>query len=290
MSSTTKATFWMLGCLVSFSFMAVGGREASAEISTSQLLLLRSIVGVVIVFVIAFFSSQGIGFLKTNILKLHGFRATAHFAGQFGWFYGIAFLPLAQVFAIEFTAPIWIALLAVLFLGERFSIQRVITILVGFTGVLIMLRPGVMEISSVTWIVVGAALAFAITHTTTKFLTRSEPTIRILFYMTLLQIPIGLAFSIPSWVWPSSETLVWTSLIGVAALCAHMCLTKALSLADATVVTPLDFLRLPFIAVVGFALYAETVDLWFMVGAAVVFGANYINVMEANRRARISDT
>ena len=155
----TRATLWMLGAIASLSTMAISGRELSAELTTFQILFFRSLASFVLM--VLLLSRAGWGHILTRYFHIHLVRNVAHFGGQYGWFYGIALIPLAEVFALEFTMPIWTALLAAVMLGERISKQRMVSIAIGFAGVLVMLRPGFAVVSPVALVVLAAALALA---------------------------------------------------------------------------------------------------------------------------------
>jgi len=275
-----RAAFWMSGALVSFMAMAIAGREPSTELTTFQILFFRSLIGLVVV--AALLQHAGWKQIRTNVFGAHVLRNVAHFGGQYGWFYGIALIPLTEVFAIEFTVPIWTALFATLVLGERMSTRRALAVGLGFAGVLVILRPGFAVISVAALAVLGGAFCYAISHIFTKRLSATQPPLTILFYMTVIQLPLGLLPALPRWVWPSAALWPWACVVAVAALSAHYCLTRALQLADASVVIPLDFLRLPLIAVVGYFAYGETINVWVPVGAAIVFVATWLNLRSAD--------
>jgi drug/metabolite transporter (DMT)-like permease len=269
----------MLGAVASLSTMAIGGRELSAELNTFQILFFRSLVGLAVI--AALLQRSGWGQVRTRVFGLHMVRNVSHYAGQFGWFFALGMIPLSEVFAIEFTTPIWTALLAALVLGERMNRLRMLAVAVGFAGVLIILRPGISTVSAGALAVLGAAFAYAVSYIMTKKLSGSETPLSILFYMTAIQLPLGLVAALFDWRWPSAWAWPWVGAVAVTALIAHYCLTRAFRLADATVVVPLDFLRLPLIAVLGLLLYGEALDPWVLLGAAVVFLGIWLNLRSA---------
>ncbi|MBF0277932.1 MAG: DMT family transporter [SAR324 cluster bacterium] len=277
-----SAAFWMIGALTSFSTMAVCGRELSSEVGTFQILFFRSGVGLLVIVFLLWRS--GWRQILTRTPGLHLLRNLAHFGGQFGWFYGIAFIPFAEVFAIEFTTPIWTVGLAVLFLKERLTKTRIATIVCGITGVLIILRPGLAIINPASLAVLAGALGFAVTYTVTKKLSSSTSPLAILFYMTLVQLPLGLIPALNSWVVPSPRLWPWVALVGIGALSAHYCVVRALSLVDAIAAVPMDFLRLPLIALVGFIFYNETLEWFVPVGALIMFSGNFLNILMEHRQ------
>ncbi len=280
-----RAAFWMGGTLLSFVALAVGGRELSAELATFQILFFRSVIGLVAIG--ALLARSGWQQLRTRHAWLHLLRNLAHFGGQYGWFYGLAFIPLAEVFAIEFTLPIWTAVLATLLLGERLTRARLWAIVLGLVGLVIILRPGVTAVQPAAIVVLIAAVGFALSHTLTKKLSATDSPTAILFYMTAIQLPLGLLPSLPNWVTPSPAMGPWLLIVGITALTAHYCMARAFMLADATVVVPMDFLRLPLIALVGVLFYQERLDGLVLVGGAVMLWGNLINI-RAERRLDIA--
>ena len=282
MSPTLKAGFWMMGVLASFISMALGGRELSTELSTFEILFFRSLIGLAVI--MALLSRSGWRQIQTEMLGLHVVRNCAHYAGQCGWFYGIGILSLAQVFALEFTTPIWIAILAPVLLKERLTGTRIAAIAIGFAGALIILRPGMVPIDTATVAVLMAAAGFAMSHTITKKLSATDTPLCILFYMTVVQLPLGLAPSLFDWVTPSLAHIPWLVIICVAGLTAHYCMIRAFLHADAIVVVPMDFLRLPLVAVIGLVVYGEALDVWVFVGASVIFAGTFLNILKDKRR------
>jgi len=281
------AALWMSGALLSFMAMAVGGRELATELSTFQILFFRSLVGLIVVGWLL--TRGGWRQVRNPPLGLHLVRNLAHFGGQFGWFYGLAFIPLAEVFAIEFTAPIWTAIWAALLLGERITAPRLAAIGMGIAGLLIILRPGAQSVHPAALAVLAGAVCFALTHTLTRRLALSETPLAILFYMTLLQAPLALAPSLAGWTMPSLPLWPWVLIVGLGALSAHYCMARALTLAPATVVVPMDFLRLPLIAVVGALAYGEPLEWTVLLGAVVMLAGIWINVRAEHQRLAITE-
>jgi drug/metabolite transporter (DMT)-like permease len=276
-----RAVLWMMGTLLSFSAMAVAGRELSQELDTFEILVYRSAVGLVIISLLL--QQSGWGQVRTHRHGLHLVRNSAHFIGQFGWFYGIALIPLAEVVAIEFTAPIWAMFLAVIILGERLTGARIAAVVLGFVGMLLILRPGLRVVDPGALAVLVGAFGYGITYVLTKKLTRSDSPLCILFYMTVIQLPMALLPVMGSLTLPTLKMLPWVLVVGSTALAAHYCLTRAFALADATVVVPLDFLRLPLVALVGYLFYYEAIDPFVFIGAFLMLLGNYVSVRAATR-------
>ncbi|MFN0318243.1 MAG: DMT family transporter [Burkholderiales bacterium] len=285
-SPVWRAAFWMGGAMCCFLAMAISGRELARELTTFQVLFFRSLVGLAVIAVFLYragWPHVRTQILGTQVLRTHFVRNFVHFTGQYGWFYGVALIPLTEVFALEFTMPIWTAVLAPFLLGERMTRMRVLVVLIGFAGTLVILRPGIAIVHPAALAVLAGAFSFALAHTLTKRLSRSEAPLSILFYMTLIQLPIGFVFSLHHWVWPSLSAWPWVIVVGNAALFAHYCMTRAFQLADATVVIPMDFLRLPLIATVGFGFYGEKVDAWVLAGAVILCAGAWLNIKTAAR-------
>lgn len=273
---------WMGGTLISFAAMAVAGRELSADLGTFQILGIRSLIGLLLIS--AILSRNGWQQLSVKNIKIHFVRNFAHFCGQFGWFYAIAFIPLAAVFAIEFTVPIWTAVFAVFLLAERITRVRMLAIMLGIFGVLLILQPGSAVVHPAALVMLGGAVAYGLSHVLTKKLSARDSSLCILFYMMLIQLPLGLLPAAFNWVTPTAEHWPWLIVVGITGLTAHYCIVRALSLADATLVIPMDFLRLPLIALVGYAFYNEHIDGYFAAGAGLIVLANLINVLWAQKR------
>jgi len=287
MNNVVAAAAWMIGAITSFTLMAIAGRTVSAELDTFEIMLFRSLTGIAIVVGISI-SLGTFSQINRSRLGLHGARNLFHFAGQNLWFYAITVIPLAQVFALEFTTPIWVILLSPLILKERITAVGLLCAAIGFVGILIVARP---DPANISWGLVAAAscaIFFALTAILTRKLTQTETITTILFYLTVMQAVFGLicAGYDGDIALPSVDTLPWVILIGCAGLLAHFCLTKALSIAPASIVMPIDFVRLPTIAVVGVLLYQEPLEVWVFVGAALIFAANYLNISYAVRTAK----
>lgn len=272
-----QATLWMMGTLLSFSLMAIGARELSSEMGTPQTLFFRSVIGLLVVSGFILLSKQTALF-QTLHIKKHAFRNLFHFGGQYGWFVGIGLLPLANVFALEFTVPIWTLVIAVLALGERVTLHKVLAIALGLLGVLVILKPGLEIIDASALIVLASAFCYGVSHATTKSISQHDHAMTILFYMCLIQLPIGLLLALTHWVWPSGVQWLWLLLIGMTALSAHYCMVKAMHHADASTVVTLDFLRLPLIALVGIVLYAEPFELSLILGGLLMLMGNIISL------------
>lgn len=286
MSDIAKGVAWMLGTLLSFSTMAVAGRELAGILDTFEVMLYRSIVGVIIV-TLAITLLGKWPEVRTQKFGWHALRNMAHFTGQNLWFYAVTVIPLAQVFALEFTSPLWVILLSPFLLGERMTLVRAVCAVLGFIGILIVTRPDAMtEVNLGIITAASCAIFFALTIITTKRLTRTESVACILFYLTTIQLVFGLVMAgyDGDILFPTGMPLLWAVLIGLAGLMAHFCYTNALRVAPATVVVPIEFARLPMIALIAWLAYSEVVEPMVFVGALLIFGANYLNIWTETRK------
>jgi drug/metabolite transporter (DMT)-like permease len=270
-----RGALWMVGALVSFSVMAVSVRELLPTMGSFEILFIRSFMSLLL---LLFLLPGRLGALRTRHFGLHLLRNFFHFGGQYAWVYAISILPLATVFAIEFTMPVWAAVLAMIFLSERLNQGRIVMLALGVVGVFVMLRPGLAVIQPAALVMLLGAFAYASTMIATKRLSGHDSAFAILFYMAVIQLPLGLVPALPQWVWPGLRDLPWVLALGVVGLSAHYCMTRAFRIADAMVVVPIDFLRLPLIAVVGALLYGERLELVIMVGAAVIFAGTFYSI------------
>ena len=286
-----RAALWMTGAIASFSAMAIAGREVSFALDTFEIMMYRSVVGVLVVAIILTATGKWHQVSRQR-LGSHLIRNAAHFTGQNLWFFAVTAIPLAQVFALEFTSPLWVILISPFLLGERLTRTRGLAALGGFIGILIVARPTPETMNIGVLTAASSAIFFALTNILTKRLTRVESISSILLWLTTMQLVMGLlaAGYDGDITLPDLTTLPWLVLIGVAGLTAHFCLTNALAVAPATVVVPIDFTRLPVIAVLGMLIYNEPLDIWVLCGAIVIFAANYMNIMDAKTPKQVHTT
>ena len=284
-SEPMKATVWMIGAMFSFSLMAVSGRELATNLNTFEIMLFRSIIGFLIVLAIGYFAKT-LAEIKRDRLGLHLFRNLAHFSGQNLWFLAVASIPFSQLFALEFSTPVWVALLAPLFLGEVLTKQRVLAVILGFAGVLIVARPDINQFDFAIVAAVACAICFAGSMMATKSLTSDQSITCILFWLTLMQLAMGLVATVftGTIAVPEGINIFWIVIVGIGGLTAHFCITNALALAPAIVVIPLDFMRLPLISVIGFLAYGEAFELPILMGAGVIFIAILLNLKAEKQR------
>lgn len=266
----------MAGWLATILIMTISGRELTDELPVFVIMLWRSCMGVV--FIAPFIAWAGGRPLHTGRLRWHLGRNLAHYSAQFCWFLAISLIPLAEVISIEFTMPLWTAILAGIFLGERLTRRRLGAVGLGFAGIVIIVQPGLSPVGLGQIAALYAAVVFAVSLVMTKSLTRTEESLTIVFYMFALQAVIGLVPALQMWVWPSVEKWPWVLALGIAGTASHYCLAKAIASADATVVIPMDFLRVPVTAVAGWLIYSEGIGVSLVAGAGLILAANVLNL------------
>jgi len=280
MSPVSRAAGWMAGWLLLMVVIAVAGREAMRELAVFQVMLMRSLMGLVMLWPLVH-AAGGARALKTRRLPLHLLRNTVHYAAQYAWFAALAMIPLAQVVAIEFTMPLWSALLAAALLGERLDRYKLIAVALGLAGVAVIVRPSAAGLDAGQLIALAAAFGFAVSVVMVKSLTRSDAAVVLSFWMLLIQSAIGLVPALLVWRWPSATVWGWMVVVAFCGTFSHYCFARAMAHADATVVVPMDFLRVPLSALVGWAVYAERLDWFTAAGVALILGGNSLNLKRA---------
>jgi drug/metabolite transporter (DMT)-like permease len=267
----------MAGWLALMLMITVAGREALHELNVFQLMLIRSAIGLILLSPLIY-RAGGLAVMKTKRLPQHLGRNTIHFGAQLGWFYALTLIPIGQVVAIEFTMPIWTAILAAMFLGERMTIWKFAAIVLGIVGVVMIVRPATGEINTGQLIALAAAVGFGVSIAIVKSLTRTEQTVTIIFYMLAVQTTGSLLPALYVWQWPSLTVWGWGVVVAFCGTFSHYCMARALLYADATVVVPMDFLRVPLTALAGWLLYSERLDAFTVLGAALILTGNLVNL------------
>jgi drug/metabolite transporter (DMT)-like permease len=278
--SNSKAALWMAGWLTLMVIVAVAGREATRELNVFQIMEIRCVIGFFMLYPLIHISG-GFAAMKTSRPLQHLGRNLIHYAAQLGWFFALTLIPIGQVVSIEFTMPIWTAILAASFLGERMTMWKIIAIVLGLIGVAVIVRPGTTEMDPGQLIALGAALGFGISVAMMKSLTRTEFTVRIIFWMIVIQGVAGFLPAVYVWTWPSAYAWGWTVVIAFCGTFSHYCMARAMLHADATVVLPMDFLRVPLSAAAGWLLYAERLDMFTVLGAVLILTGNLLNLKGA---------
>ncbi len=275
----------MGGALLSFSALALGVRKLGSTFTTFEILAWRTGCGLIVMLAIGAMQPRLFRGFSLRQIRLHAVRNGTHLAAQYMWTLAIALLPLATVFALEFTAPAWTTLLAVLFLGERITGGRITALVCGILGVLIIVRPGLATFQPAALLVLAAAFGYAVTYTTTKKLTATDSTFAIILWMNIMQFPVAYAASDPLfWLRIDGANLAAALAVGFAGLSSHYCLTKALNAGDASLAIPFDFLRLPLIAVLAWFIYGEPLDPVVFAGGALIFGGMFWNLRSETRQ------
>jgi drug/metabolite transporter (DMT)-like permease len=277
----------MSGWLIAMLVIVVAGREATRTLHVFQIMEIRALLGLLLLYPLIHLKG-GFAAMRTARLGQHVARNCVHYAAQFGWFFALTLIPIAQVVAIEFTMPIWTAILAVSFLGERMNPARLTAIVLGLIGVGIIVRPGLGELDAGQLVALAAAVGLAISVTLVKSLTATDSAVSIIFWMLLIQAVIGFLPAVYVWREPTAGAWPWVVLITVCGTYSHYCMARAMQYADATTIVPMDFLRVPLSAVVGWLVYAEAIDLYTGLGAGLILVGNLLNLREAP--ARLSET
>ncbi|TIS77455.1 MAG: DMT family transporter [Mesorhizobium sp.] len=277
--SIPRAASWMALSIASFLTMSVAGRATTAELNVFQVLELRSVIGLFILLPLVMISG-GFAAMRTKRPLAHIARNVVHFVGQAAWLYALTLIPLAVLISIEFTTPIWTAILAVGFLGERLSRPRLAAIVLGLIGVVIIVRPGIGSVDPGHIVVLGAAVCFSISVVLVKSLTRTDSVVSIIFWMLVIQSVLGLIPALYEWRNPPLELWPWILLIAFTGMSSHFCMARALAYADATVISPMDFLRVPLSALIGWLLYQEQIDAFTAGGALLILLGNLLNLQK----------
>ncbi len=275
---------WMALSMVSFISMAVGSRELASTLSIRQVLFFRALVGLGVILLVGRSLLPQIRQMK--LFPRHLARNAVHFTAQYFWTIGVVSLPLASVFALEFTMPIWVALFAWLLLKEKLTGPRLLATLGGFIGVLVVVRPGHGVIDPAAGFVLLAAAGYGLSLILVKQLTRECSPAVIVVWMILIQLPLGLLAALTDWRDVGLSDVPWMMVAGVGALSAHYCQAQALKRLDASVIMPVDFLRVPMAALVGFYAYGEGIDVWVVIGGCIILMSNFQAMMSERMRSQ----
>ncbi|QPC87611.1 EamA family transporter [Mesorhizobium sp. NBSH29] len=285
-ASIPKAALWMAGWLFLMLVTALAGRETTRDLNVFQVMEMRSVIGFFMLLPLVHLAG-GWAAMRTARPAAHIGRNAAHYFGQLSWLYALTLIPLAEVVSIEFTTPFWTAILAVLYLGERLSRAKIAALVLGIIGVAVIVRPGTSAAEPGHLVMLAGAVGFAVSIVLVKALTRTESVVRIIFWMVIIQSVIGL---IPAlWVWrtPPASVWPWIMLIAFSGTFSHFCMARALAYADAMVVVPMDFLRVPLTALLGYLVYCEQIDMFTAIGAALILLGNLFNI--SRRKATVAD-
>ncbi|MDF2095564.1 DMT family transporter [Aquibaculum arenosum] len=279
-SAPIAAALYMSAAAFGFSLMNVAIREAAQELSPLQVAFLRNFFAALTL--MPWLVAGGFSALRTTRLKTYFWRAAVGLCAMMMWFTSLALLPLADAVALNFTVPLFATVGAALFLDEIVRARRWMATLVGFAGVLVILRPGFTDLSLIMLLPIAAALFQAMGALMVKSLSRTEGAGTVVAYMNLLLTPLSLVPALFVWQWPSGYALALCAFVGFTGAISHVAFTRAYALADASAVMPFDYMRLPFSAALAYLLYTELPDLWTWVGAGIIAAsAIYIGQREA---------
>lgn len=270
----------MLGAMILFSTMGVFIKLSSSQLHPLEVVFFRNFLA--LFFLTPWIFHQRATVFKSNRKKLYTLRAVFNVVGMAAGFTALTLIPLAEATALSFTAPLFATLGAVLILGEIVRQRRIIAIFFGFVGMLIILRPGIEAVSPGALLAIANAITIAITVLIVKKLTTTEKPITIVAYMALLQTPMALIPALFYWEWPSLITWTWLFCLAGAGTIGHLMYTKAIQLAEVSQLQPIDFVRLPIIALFGYIVFAEQPSIWVWIGGAVIFlSTAYVTHREA---------
>ncbi|HET6468570.1 MAG TPA: DMT family transporter [Geminicoccaceae bacterium] len=241
-----------------------------------------------LVFMLPWIVAQRRAAIATRRLPMHAFRALLKLLALSCFYWAVARLPLAEVTAITFSTPLFVALGAVLLLGERLPRARALAMLAGFLGVLIVLRPGGPGFGPGTIAALLAALGLAGVALSVKSLSRTDPPDTIVVLNLLLSAPLGLLLALPVWRTPGLALLGWLVVQGVLGAVAQLAVTRAMRLADASTIVPIDFLRLPIVGLLAFLAFGEVADLWTWLGGAVIVAATIQGIRGGGRLSGVA--
>ena len=259
--------------IASFFFAAMGAliKLGAAELHAFQIAFLRNLFG--LLFMLPWLYRDGVAVLKTERLGLYWGRAILGVITMLTWFWAMTVMPLAEAVSLSFSAPLFVTLGAALVLGEYVGIRRWSATLIGFLGVMVILRPGINSISLAAVGVVSSAICMAGSILLIKVLSRTESPNAIVLYMVLMMAPLSLLPALAVWQWPSAQTWLWMVMLGGFGTIAHLLFTNAMKVAEASAVMPFDFVRLPFTVVLGIWLFDQHIGRWTWLGAAIIFSA-----------------
>ena len=275
-----RAIVLMVLSSIVFACMAITIRYASKQLHPFEIAFFRNVFG--FVFALPLLYRAGFGILKTEKLPLYFLRCAIGIVSMLCGFWAIVNLPLAQAVALSYSTPLFVTIGAVLVLGEIVRARRWTAVLIGFIGVLVIVRPFGQDFTYGALIALVAAAMSASVAISIKFLSRTEAPDTIVLYTTMIWVPLSFVPALLYWQWPTLESWFWVTLAGLFGTLAHMAWTRALKLGDASALTPISFVQLPIVAVLAWMLFGEALDRWTAIGSAIIFGSNiYIARREA---------
>ena len=278
-----RAAGLMLVSTLFFGLMAVTIRYASRSLSTFEIAFFRNAFGLLALLPVLLRDDRSV--LRTKQLPRYLLRSTIGIGSMLCGFWAIGHLPLSQAISLSYSTPLFVTIAAVFWLGEQVRLRRWAAVVIGFIGVLVIVRPGTEGFSSGSLVAVMAAVFSAIVAIQIKQLSRIDPADTIVFYTYLFWVPLSLLPALFVWQWPQGTTWWWLIATGLFGTIAQLLWTRALRMGDVSALTPISFMQLPLVAVAGYLLFDERLDRWTVLGAAIIFAANaYI----AHREAQLS--
>ena len=263
-----------------FTAMGIAARELHLTgYSTPNIMVWRSGIGLILATAIILLFAN-ISDFGTRQKRGHLIRNCVHFVGQYSWFYALGLLPLVLVTSLNATVPLWGAILAILYLKEKVTLQRVIVILLAFAGVLVILRPGEMEIHHAAVVSLIGAMGYAGSMILAKKLTLQDSAMTVVFWMMLIQLPMSIGFSllVGEWIWPSWGDVLPIIVVGATGVLAHFAMATGMHMADATIAMPVTYIQFPLVAALGFMLYSEVPSIYTGIGTVLIIAANWYNI------------
>ncbi len=280
-----RAALLMLGSTLLFGLMTIAIKLASQSLHTFEIVFFRNFFGLMAT--LPLLLRHGPDLLRTTQLPRYVFRCTIGIVSMMAGFWAIGHLPLAQAVSLSYSTPIFVTIAAVFFLHEQVRARRWAAVALGFIGVIIIVRPGSDSFTAGSLVALAAAVLSGIVSIQIKQLSKVEPADRIVFYTTLLWVPMSLLPALTVWEWPRGIVWVWVIAAGFLGTGGHMLWTRALKLGDVSALTPITFMQLPLVAIAGWLLFQEPLDRWTALGAGVIFAANaYIAHREAQLARR----
>ena len=279
-SSQTKAIILNILSIVFFSIMVIFVRKASENLHILEVVFFRNLLAFIVMLPIL--KSTGLAAIKMNNTKLFFMRGFFGAIGMLAGFTCLTLIPLAQATAITFSKPIFITIGATIFLGEIIKARRIAAIILGIIGMLIIVQPGVNSFSFGIMLAIIAALAHSLSALIVKKLTLTDTPQAIITWMVIILIPITFIPAVPVWQWPSFETWLYLWGIAIVGTLAHFSWTKSYSMAEITSLEPIEFIKLPIIALFAWMIFSEIPGIWTWVGGLIIFMSTiYISRREA---------
>ena len=279
-----QGVLWMAAAALCFSVSIGLVRHLSDSVSTFEIVFFRMVLG--IIFMVPWLMRVGISSLRTTQFGMHCLRNGLTYVGMLAAYYSVTLITIADSTALQFTLPLFTLILAVIFLGEHVGPHRWLATVVGFAGALIIIRPGFAAINIGMLVAVSAAAIYGASDVATRHLSRRDRTSMIVFYSFVMQLPLGIGPAIATWVTPGWSALPYIAVFGLVAFAAQWCLTQSYSVAEASFVSPVLFLRLPFTAAIGFVVFSQTTDVWTWTGAAILFASTCYMARRESQIAR----